>query len=121
LLQQLRDDETRNSRDIWPSHVIHYLGFNDPISTAQYYSERYEAYREADDTTLKDWLLARMGTVDEQKLRKTSDILKVDHLLDGSLMNLSNGQQRRARIVKALLHDPEILVLDEPYSIPRLD
>jgi ABC-type uncharacterized transport system ATPase subunit len=57
-----------------------------------------------------------MGDIDESKLRKTSEILGVDKLLDGSLMNLSNGQQRRARIVKALLHDPEMLLLDEPYS-----
>jgi ABC-type molybdenum transport system ATPase subunit/photorepair protein PhrA len=58
-----------------------------------------------------------MGEIDEQKLRKTSQVLGVEKLLDGSLMNLSNGQQRRARIVKALLHDPEILLLEEPYSI----
>jgi ABC-type molybdenum transport system ATPase subunit/photorepair protein PhrA len=61
-----------------------------------------------------------MGTVNEETLWNTSKILKVDSLLDGSLMNLSNGQQRRARIVKALLHKPEILLLDEPYSIPCL-
>lgn len=57
-----------------------------------------------------------MGDLDDNKLRKTSEALGVDKLLDGSLMNLSNGQQRRARIVKALLHDPEMLLLDEPYS-----
>lgn len=102
---------------MWPSHVIHYLRFTSAISTAQYYSERYEAYRDSDDTTLKDWLLARMGEIDQKKLYQTSEILGVDKLLDGSLMNLSNGQQRRARVVKALLLDPEILVLDEPYSI----
>jgi ABC-type molybdate transport system ATPase subunit len=96
------------------------LRFTSAISTALYYSERYEAYREADDTTLKDWILARMGDVDEGKLRKTSEALGVDRLLDGSLMNLSNGQQRRARIVKALLHDPEILLLEDPYSISHL-
>jgi len=58
-----------------------------------------------------------MGDVDERKLRSTSEILGVDKLLDGSLMNLSNGQQRRARIVKALLKDPEILLLEDPYSM----
>ena len=58
-----------------------------------------------------------MGEIDQKKLYQTSEILGVDKLLDGSLMNLSNGQQRRARVVKALLLDPEILVLDEPYSI----
>lgn len=120
FLQRLRTpkDDVQRSQSLWPSHVIHYLRFNSPISTAQYYSERYEAYRDADDTTLKDWLLARMGDVNEWKLQKTSEILGIEKLLDGSLMNLSNGQQRRARIVKALLHDPEILLLDEPYSAP---
>lgn len=58
-----------------------------------------------------------MGDVDERKLRSTSEVLGVDKLLDGSLMNLSNGQQRRARIVKALLKDPEILLLEDPYSM----
>jgi len=60
-----------------------------------------------------------MGDLEGNKLRKTSEALGVEKLLEGSLMNLSNGQQRRARIVKALLHDPEMLVLDEPYSQPN--
>ena len=30
--------------------------------------------------------------------------------------NLSNGQTRRARIAKALLGKPEVLMLDEPFS-----
>ena len=117
ILDKLRASNYGASHSLWPSHVIHYLRFTSAISTAQYYSERYEAYRDADDTTLKDWLLARMGEIDQKKLYQTSEILGVDKLLDGSLMNLSNGQQRRARIVKALLLDPEILVLDEPYSM----
>lgn len=108
-------------RSLWPSNVIHYLQFNTPITTAQFYSERYEAYREADDITLKDWLISRIQDVDEMKLHKTSEILGVEKFLGGSLMNLSNGQQRRARIVKALLQDPEILLLDEPYSTSLQD
>ncbi len=38
-------------------------------------------------------------------------------LLDLPLVALSNGQTRRARIVKALLEQPEILLLDEPLSV----
>jgi len=116
LLHRLQ--AARGHQPLWPSHVIHYLRFTSAITTAQYYSERYEAYREADDTTLKDWILARMGEVDQGKLRRTSEILGIEKLLDGSLMNLSNGQQRRARIVKALLRDPEVLLLEDPYSMP---
>ncbi|KAG2118221.1 uncharacterized protein F5147DRAFT_648586 [Suillus discolor] len=37
--------------------------------------------------------------------------------LDLPLIALSTGQTRRARIVKAILSEPELLVLDEPLSI----
>ena len=42
--------------------------------------------------------------------------LALKKFLDLPLVALSNGQTRRARIVKALLSKPEILLLDEPFS-----
>lgn len=42
--------------------------------------------------------------------------LGLSSLLDLPLIALSNGQTRRARIVKAILSEPELLVLDEPLS-----
>lgn len=38
-------------------------------------------------------------------------------LLDLPLIALSNGQTRRARIIKAILSRPELLLLDEPLSM----
>jgi ABC-type molybdate transport system ATPase subunit len=42
--------------------------------------------------------------------------LGLKHLLDLPLVALSNGQTRRARIFKALLAQPELLLLNEPLS-----
>jgi ABC-type molybdate transport system ATPase subunit len=42
--------------------------------------------------------------------------LGLNPLLDLPLVALSNGQTRRARILKALLSIPELLLLDEPLS-----
>ena len=42
--------------------------------------------------------------------------MHLDQLLDLPLIALSNGQMRRARIVKAVLKKPELLLLDEPLS-----
>ena len=43
--------------------------------------------------------------------------LGLSSLLDLPLVALSNGQTRRARIVKAILGQPELLLLDEPLSL----
>lgn len=42
--------------------------------------------------------------------------LDLGSLLDIPKIGLSNGQTRRARILRALLADPRVLLLDEPLS-----
>lgn len=41
----------------------------------------------------------------------------LDSLLDLPLVALSNGQMRKARILKAILRKPHLLLLDEPLSV----
>jgi ABC-type sugar transport system ATPase subunit len=55
----------------------------------------------------------------EARARRFEELIEklgLTHLLDLPLVALSNGQTRRARIVKALLERPDILLLDEPLS-----
>ena len=42
--------------------------------------------------------------------------LGIEQLAGRSMETLSTGEARRALIARALVHDPEILVLDEPYA-----
>ena len=48
----------------------------------------------------------------EQVVEKTG----LKPLLDVPVITLSNGQMRRARIAKAVLKRPELMLLDEPMS-----
>lgn len=42
--------------------------------------------------------------------------LGVDGLVDTRLQNMSTGQQRRCLLARALVHDPDTLILDEPTA-----
>lgn len=108
------------------------------------YTARYGAVREEDRLTLrqsmfpeesglmrdsvKSFIVDKSTTGHERedamlraekqrrRFEELTDKLGLKDLLDLPLVALSNGQTRRARIVKALLEQPDILLLDEPLS-----
>ena len=72
------------------------------------------------DLPLRDsfGLLRRIYRVEPGRFRRNLDefceLLDLDELLDTPVRQLSLGQRMRGDIAAALLHDPEILYLDEP-------
>ncbi|OJJ45058.1 hypothetical protein ASPZODRAFT_153358 [Penicilliopsis zonata CBS 506.65] len=122
----------RDSRLRYVGRAIQYIGFSGEGSEATggtrgaYLSARYESFREETDWTVQQYLRGQTslnplegeegGTVkDEALFEQIVTDLRLAPLLDMPVANLSNGQTRRARIAKALLSQPELLLLDDPF------
>jgi len=120
-----------------PGRALHYVGFNGKSAApggsgfrGAYLSARYESRRESTDFSLLDYLkgntslnpsddeLAKEeGLETQETLHQVIGQLNLEPLLSMPVGNLSNGQTRRARIAKALMGKPEVLLIDEPFSM----
>ena len=52
----------------------------------------------------------------ESKARSVMDLLEIAHLAARDTNEMSSGEARRILIARALVHDPQALVLDEPST-----
>jgi len=74
-----------------------------------YYQQRFNAADAEDSMTVADVLNTAAGN-------EWIKLLHLDQLLQKPLLQLSNGENKRLQLAKALLRNPAVLILDNPFT-----
>jgi molybdate transport system ATP-binding protein len=75
-----------------------------------YYQQRFNS-QDAEDAQTVEQALAEAGG-DVAAVLKA---MKIEHLADEPLIQLSNGENKKLQLAKALLQEPSILIMDQPF------
>jgi ABC-2 type transport system ATP-binding protein len=93
---------------------------NQPIDAKRvigYLPEGAPSYGEMSVAEFLDFIADVRGLGGEQRSRRRDDVigrLHLESVLGQSIETLSKGFKRRVGLAQAILHDPEVLILDEP-------
>jgi ABC-2 type transport system ATP-binding protein len=82
-----------------------------------YLPEGAPSYPEMTPRSFLEFIAAARGMPAEIRKRRLDEVyalLHLDRVLEQTIDTLSKGYRRRVGLAQALLHDPEVLILDEP-------
>lgn len=80
-------------------------------TTDFYYQQRFNSFDSEQTQTVEEALQQTGGDIDA-----AVEILQIGYLLKKPLIQLSNGENKKLQIVQALLRQPSMLIMDQPFT-----
>lgn len=85
-----------------------------------YYGQRYENQGMENTPRVRKFLeqiqQKSNGSASPHRLEELMDLMQISRISGSRLLELSNGERKRTQLTAALLEDPGLLVLDQPFT-----
>lgn len=85
------------------------------VNNHHYYQQRYQAFDSEGHLTVRQYLEHGGFSAQNERHRSIIRHTGLEPLLDLERIKLSSGQTRKMLIAKAVVSDPKVLILDNPY------
>jgi molybdate transport system ATP-binding protein len=117
LAKKMATDEVHSYRDLIAYVSQKYELKNRSNLQNFYFQQRFNSSEVSDTLTVRAYLTkAKTGLGSKWTVDQAARILNLDHLLDQSLLTLSNGETRRLVLALGLLKQPLIYLMDHPMT-----
>jgi len=93
---------------VWIEQQHHFKNLSN--TSDLYYQQRFNSYDSENTKTVAE---AFEGNESDQNL--VMKFMKIEYLRDKPLIQLSNGENKKLQIAKALLLQPTVLIMDQPF------
>lgn len=115
--QKKEDGEIHSFRDLI-AYVSQTYGFKNRSHIQNFYFQQRFNSSESDETSsVREYLSEVKPKVSGPwNLDSVAKLLRLEDLLDKSILKLSNGETRRLAIALGLMHQPKIYLMDQPMT-----
>ncbi len=108
-----------NDKQVKPSILFveqHYHFKNLSNVNSFYYQQRFNSFDSEDASTVEEELHKLSAkSSSEEKINSLLEKFDLAHRSQSPLLHLSSGEHKRFQLIRAVLIDPQILILDEPF------
>lgn len=102
-----------NLRRLMIQQQDHFFALAGQRST--YYGQRYENQGMDDCPTVREYL-SKTAADTSERIDAVLKEMEIEQIADRKLLQLSNGERKRTQLAEALLQQPDLLVLDQPFT-----
>ena len=83
-----------------------------------YYQQRYNHQQRRDTITIAKELelYGKENNLEEKKLNNLLNTFTYNEVLDEQLFEISSGEHKKLQLIKALWLQPQLLIIDQPYT-----